>query len=76
MPGSDAIRLKDYPRDVVRLACTLCPRKAQYRKAALMVRYGKNVTLPALRTIIAKCEREDKIGTACGAYYVELKPKV
>jgi hypothetical protein len=41
-----------------------------------MVRYGKSVTLPALRTLIAKCERKDKIGTACGAYYVELKPKV
>lgn len=75
MPRDGALQLNDYPTDMVRLACTRCPRKGQYRKAALIVRYGKDVTLPTLRTLIAQCEHEEKIGTACGVYYVDLAPK-
>jgi hypothetical protein len=75
MPQSGALQLKDYPTDMVRLACTRCPRKGQYRKAALMVRYGKDITLPNLRTLLAQCEREGKVGDACGVYYVDLKPR-
>ena len=75
MPRSGTFHLKDYPTDVVRLACTICPRRGQYRKAALMVRYGKNITLPTLVTLIAKCERDGKLGSACGIYYVDLAPK-
>jgi hypothetical protein len=75
MPQSGALQLKDYPTDMVRLACTRCPRKGQYRKAALIVRFGKNIMLPNLRTLLAKCERTGKVGEACGVYYVDLKPK-
>jgi hypothetical protein len=75
MPQSGALLLKDHPTDMVRLACTRCDRKGQYRKAALMVRYGKNITLPNLRTLIAQCEHTGKVGEACGVYYVDLKPK-
>jgi hypothetical protein len=73
MPQSGALQLKDYPTDMVRLACTHCPRKGQYRKATLMVRFGKYMTLPDLRALLANCEREP--GTACGIYFVDLKPK-
>jgi hypothetical protein len=75
MAESGAHLLKDYPTDIVRLACTRCPRKGQYRKAALMRRFGKYMTLPDLRTLIAQCEHESKVGEACGVYYVDLKPK-
>jgi hypothetical protein len=75
MARSGALQLKDYPTDVVRLACTHCPRKGQYRKVALMMRFGKDMSLPTLRTLIAKCDREDKLGSACGIYYVELARK-
>ena len=75
MPRDGAFKLKDYPTDMVRLACTRCPRKGQYRKAALMARLGKDISLPKLRVLIAKCEHEGKLGTACGAYYVELALK-
>lgn len=75
MPQSGALQLKDYPTDTVRLACTRCDRKGQYRKAALMVRFGRNITLPTLRTLIAKCEHAGKVGETCGVYYVDLKLK-
>jgi hypothetical protein len=75
MASSDALQLKDYPTDVVWLACTNCPRKSQYRKAALMVRFGKYMTLPDLLVLLAKCERDGKLGTACGIYYVDLAQK-
>jgi hypothetical protein len=75
MPRSGALKLKDYPTDIVRLACSRCPRKGQYRKAALMVRFGKDITLAELRHEIAKCERQGKRGAACGVYYVDLRPK-
>jgi hypothetical protein len=76
MPRSGALKLKDYPTDIVRLACSRCPRKGQYRKAALMARVGKDITLADLRhEIAAKCERQGTLGTACGVYYVDLRPK-
>ena len=75
MPRDGALQLKDYPTDVVRLACTRCPRKGQYRKAAPVVRFSRDISLPTMRVLIAKCEHEGKSGTACGVYYVDLKPK-
>jgi hypothetical protein len=69
------VQLKDYPTDVVRLACTRCPRKGQYRKDDLVVRFTRDISLPTMRVLIAKCEHEGKSGAACGVYYVDLKPK-
>ena len=75
MPRDGALQLKDYPTDVVRLARTRCLRKGQYRKEALVVRFSSDISLPTMRVLIAKCEHEGKSGTACGVYYVDLKPK-
>jgi hypothetical protein len=75
MSGSGAILLNAFPLRMVRLACTRCDRKGQYLKATLIADYGAAIPLPTLRTLIAKCENEGKIGTACGIYYVDLKPK-
>jgi hypothetical protein len=76
MPRDGALQIKDYPTDMARLACTRCSRQGQYRKAALIVRFGKDITLPTLRRLIAKCEHEGKVGEICGVYYVDLKPKM
>jgi hypothetical protein len=62
MSRDGAPHLKHYPADIVRLACTRCPRKGQYRKAALAVKFGKEVSLPTMRALIAKCEHEGKLG--------------
>jgi hypothetical protein len=43
MPRSGAFQLKDYPTDMVRLACTLCPRKGQYRVKTLIADYGEDI---------------------------------
>jgi hypothetical protein len=37
-------------------------------------RFGKYMTLPDLLVLLVKCERDGKLGTACGAYYVEFVP--
>jgi hypothetical protein len=75
MPCDGALQLKDYPTDMVRLACTRCPRRGQYRRAALMVKFGREISLPTMRVLIAKCEHDGKLGAACGVYYVDLAPK-
>jgi hypothetical protein len=67
--------LRPYPTDVVRLACTRCDRKGQYRKAALIVRFGKYMTLPDLRVLLANCDRHGKLGDACEVHYVGLSPR-
>ena len=54
---SGALQLKDYPNAMVRLACTRCDRRGQYRLATLLAEFGPDITLPDLRGRIAKCER-------------------
>jgi hypothetical protein len=39
MPRS-YVTLAEHPTDIVRLACTKCDRRGQYRKATLIERYG------------------------------------
>jgi hypothetical protein len=43
MPQSDALQLKDYPAAMVRLACTRCPRRGQYRVKTLIAEYGEDI---------------------------------
>jgi hypothetical protein len=71
---SGAILLNAFPLKMVRLACTRCDRKGQYLKATLIDQYGAATPLPTLRTLIEKCDQEAKLGTACGIYFVDLKP--
>jgi hypothetical protein len=75
MSGSGAVLLNAFPLKTVRLACTRCERKGQYLKASLIAKYGAAISLPTLRHQIAKCNQHDKYGTACGIYFVDLKPK-
>ena len=74
MASSGAVLLNAFPLKMVRLACTRCPRKGQYLKANLIMKYGAAIPLPTLRTLIANCDQEGKMGTACGIYYVDLRP--
>lgn len=56
----------------MRLACERCGRSGQYRKAALIERYGANVRLPDLREEIARCERTRQMHDSCRVHYVGL----
>jgi hypothetical protein len=67
--------LADFPRPMVRLACSRCTRRGQYHKTTLIAKYGGEHTLPDLRHLIARCERDGKPGDACGVYYEDLAPK-
>jgi hypothetical protein len=70
MPQSGALQLKDYPADMVRLACTRCDRKGQYRKATPIKQHGAETTLPDLRTRIAQCDFAQTASTlACRGVY-------
>jgi hypothetical protein len=52
MPRS-YVTLAEHPTDIVRLACTKCDRRGQYRKATLIERYGADANLVDLRLILA-----------------------
>lgn len=72
--ANSTVNLTDYPADVVRLACRRCDRAGQYRKAALMKRYGANMKLRDLRVEIARCPKIGSMSDGCGVYFVELVP--
>ena len=67
--------LGKYPRPIVRLICSRCDRKGQYRKETLIDLYGPDITMPDLRHLIAKCERHGEVGDACGIRYGDLLPR-
>jgi hypothetical protein len=60
---------------MVRVVCSRCDRKGQYRKETLIALHGPEVTLPDLRHLIAKCPRDGKHGDACGICYGDLLPR-
>jgi hypothetical protein len=70
MNGS--LTLRDYPGDVVRLACEKCGRRGQYWKQSLLVRFGVDIALPDLRVEIAQCERQDSMQDPCGVHFIGL----
>lgn len=74
MAANSTLTLTDYPADVVRLACRKCDRAGQYRKAALMKRYGANMKLPDLRVEIGRCPKMKSMSDGCGVYFLELVP--
>ncbi len=73
MPNG-SLSLAEYPAAMVRLKCWKCDRSGQYRKAALIEKYGANVSLPdLLHKIGARCPKMDALGNdPCGAHYRDL----
>lgn len=71
MAGKTILTLTDYPTDVIRLACRKCDRAGQYRRTALLKRYG-NMRLPDLRVEIARCPKMGSMSDGCGVYFVDL----
>jgi hypothetical protein len=67
MTGS--LTLRDYPDDVVRLACGKCGRRGQYWKQSLLARFGADKPLTDLRVEIAQCERQKSTIDPCGVRY-------
>jgi hypothetical protein len=58
--------LAEWPYQMVRLACDLCPRPGQYCKETLIARLGDDVLMPDVRHLIAQSPRKDAPGAACG----------
>jgi hypothetical protein len=45
------VTLAEHPTDMVRLACTICERRGQYRKATLRERYGADANERVLAAV-------------------------
>ncbi len=73
MPNG-SLSLAEYPAAMVRLKCSKCGRSGQYRKKALIEKYGADVSLPDLLHMIgASCPKMDAPGNdPSGAYYRDL----
>ncbi len=53
-------RLSEYPYVIVRIACTRCPRKGQYRLVRLAERFGADARLTdVLSKLSASCPHAD-----------------
>jgi hypothetical protein len=46
--AASTLSLAEYPAAIVRLTCSKSDRSGQYRKAALIEKYGADVSLPDL----------------------------
>ena len=70
----ESFSLAEYPAAMVRLKCWKCERSGQYRKVALIEKYGADVPLPdLLHRIGATCPKMDALGNdPCGAHYRDL----
>jgi hypothetical protein len=68
---TSSLKLRDYPTEMVRLACAKCGRVGQYRKQNLIEKYGTDMRLPDLREQIAQC-RHRGMHDACMVRYVDL----
>jgi hypothetical protein len=49
--------LANYPQEMVRLACTKCERRGQYKRGRLIAEHGTDFKLPDLQHVLARCER-------------------
>ena len=70
--ANGSLQLREYPADLVRLACEKCGRAGQYRKENLIERYGADARLPDIREQIAKCSRYGLMHDGCRVRYVDL----
>ena len=69
---ADFVRLREHPGNMVRLACTKCERSGQYRKAALIERFGPDQNMVNLRLeLAAGCPKivANKFMDLCGVIY-------
>ena len=71
------MRLSDFPYVVVRIGCSRCSRRGQYRLARLADRYGSEITMPALLGHLAgDCAVWERSKIAvfdrCGAFFPDL----
>ena len=70
------MRLSEYPVVTVRIACSRCARKGQYRLARLADKYGSEIEMAVLlRHLAADCSfRDTRRGSAefCGAFFPDL----
>jgi hypothetical protein len=74
MPRYTSPTLLAYPEGtMIRLACSRCDRRGQYRREGLIAKYGTEMTLPDLRHLLAGgCPLVGHRSTPCGIYYVDL----
>jgi hypothetical protein len=54
------VALAEHPHDMVRLECRKCARRGQYRRAALIERYGPDQNMVDLRLILADAARRSR----------------
>ena len=70
------MRLSEYPVVTVRIACSRCARKGQYRLARLADKYGSEIEMAVLLShLAADCTfRDTRRGSAefCGAFFPDL----
>jgi hypothetical protein len=68
------IPLHEFPAPMIRLACDKCGRVGQYRKGALVERFGRDIGMADLLGQLAACPRRFAIYDACRVQYVDRLP--
>jgi hypothetical protein len=67
--------VRDYPAQVVRIACRHCPHAGRYRRAGLAERFGPAAGLPEVVEVLAADCLKRGIGQfsdPCGTYFPDL----
>ena len=66
-----SISLKDYPYEIVVIACEPCGRRDQYSRAKLIVQYGLDISMADLKWRLTRCTRK-AYNEFCRAYFPGL----
>lgn len=68
-----AVMFREWPLQVVRLACDRCGRQGQYRMDTLVAKFTLVEPMPDLQHLIARWPRHGQLDQACGVYCKDLK---
>lgn len=71
-----AVRLADYPGELILVVCRKCDRRGQYRRANLVAKYGPDMGLPDVLHVLAGDCPKWSGWDRCGAVYPELADRV
>ena len=71
------MRLSEYPYVVLRIECSKCGRRGQYRLARLAAKHGAEIELPwLLHELASGCSRRQQgiasVYDRCGAFFPDL----
>lgn len=69
--ANGAWTLGEFPLPLVRVASAKCGRKGQYHTKKLIEQYGRDMSMPELRHVLAQCSRRHTMHDPCMVIFTD-----